>query len=302
MKIKYSREIKDALENGKPVLALESTIIAHGMPYPENLNFALDAEKLCRKSEVAPATIAIIGGIIHVGLNHQQLKALASEQSIKKVSRREIGIAISNKWDGATTVSSTMHIAQKAGIFVFSTGGIGGVHRGYSDVIDVSQDIYALAEIPLIVVSAGAKSILDLVKTVEMLESFGTTVLGYNTDEFPAFYTRASGISGLQSVTKPIEIAKIYINNYNAGLLNATLVANPIPKQHEISKKKIDSVIELACNLAKNKKITGKELTPFLLKTISSETDGESLRANLALAFNNIKLGIKISKAVKDVF
>ena len=302
MKIKYSREIKDALENGKPVLALESTIIAHGMPYPENLNFALNAEKLCRKSEVAPAIIAIIGGIIHVGLNHKQLNTLASGQSIKKVSRREIGIAISNKWDGATTVSSTMHIAQKAGIFVFSTGGIGGVHRGYANTVDVSQDIYALAEIPLIVVSAGAKSILDLVKTVEMLESLGTTVLGYNTDEFPAFYTRASGIRGLQSVRKPIEIAKIYINNYNAGLLNATLVANPIPKQHEISKKQIDSVIKFACNLAKNKKITGKELTPFLLKTISYETGGDSLQANLALAFNNINLGIKISKAVKTVF
>tara|TARA_B000000557_G_C20804171_1_gene456945 strand:- start:405 stop:1331 length:927 start_codon:yes stop_codon:yes gene_type:complete len=298
MKLKYSTEIKRAIKNKQPLLALESTIIAHGMPYPENFSFVLKAETLCRNAGVVPATIAIINGDVHVGLNKKQLKHLATCSSIKKVSRREIGVAISKKWDGATTVSSTMHIAYKAGISVFSTGGIGGVHRDFSTAIDVSQDIYTLSEIPMVVVSAGAKSILDLVKTVEMLETLGTTVLGYNTSEFPAFYSRSSGINDIQMVKDEKEIATIYYNNLKVGLFGATLVANPIPKTSEISNKKIESIIELAYKLAKTKNISGKNLTPFLLKTVVSKTGGKSLQANIDLAINNIKLGIKIAKAI----
>jgi len=301
MKLKYSTEIKRAIKNEQPVLALESTIIAHGMPYPENFSFALKAESLCRNSGVIPATIAIINGDVHVGLNKKQLKHLSICSSIKKVSRREIGVAISNKWDGATTVSSTMHIAHKAGISVFSTGGIGGVHRDFSTVLDVSQDIYTLSEIPMVVVSAGAKSILDLVKTVEMLETLGTVVLGYNTSEFPAFYSRSSGIKDIQMVKNEKEIATIYYNNLKVGLFGATLVANPIPKTSEISNKKIESIVESAYKLAKTKNISGKNLTPFLLKTVVSKTGGKSLQANIGLAINNIKLGIKIAKAIDYV-
>ncbi len=298
MKINYSKDVKDALVDERPVLALESTIISHGMPYPENMEFAKRAESICRDSGVTPATIAIINGNICVGLTEKQLLSLAQDSTFKKVSKRELGIAIAESWNGATTVSSTMHIAHQAGISVFATGGIGGIHRGVEHSFDISQDITALSQIPIVVVSAGAKAILDLQKTVEMMETLGITVLGYGTEELPAFYSRKSGVIGIHSVNSPVDVVKIHLENQECELNSATLVANPIPKDDEIPKDELDDIIEKACELASSKNIDGKELTPFLLKEISEQTKGESLRANKALALNNVRLGINITKAM----
>ena len=295
MKINYSKEVSSAKESGRPILALESTIIAHGMPFPHNLEFAKDAESLCRQENVVPATIAIIGGEMHVGLEKDQLTFLAENNAVKKVSRRALGISLAEKWHGATTVSSTMHIAHTAGIPVFATGGIGGVHRGGDYSFDVSQDLTALATIAMIVISAGCKAILDIPKTLEMMETLGITVLGYGVDEFPAFYSRCSGCFGIHRVDSPGGVATIYKNNISAGLLSSVLVANPVPKDNEISTDEIESTIEAACEAAEALKVTGKELTPFLLKEIVEKTSGKSLQTNKALALNNIQLGINIA-------
>ena len=296
MKIHTSKDVQLALETGQPVLALESTIIAHGMPFPDNLKFAQDGELLCRDRGVTPAMIAIINGEIHVGLEKDLLIFIAENDSVRKTSRRELGIAISEKWNGATTVSSTMHIAHKLGISVFATGGIGGVHRGSEHSFDVSQDLSALAEIPMIVVSAGAKAILDLPKTIEMMETLGITVVGYQTGEFPAFYSRESGISEIHSVGSGHEIANVYKANISSGMSSAILVANPIPEKNEIPRQKIESVIDRACKSAMELNIIGKNLTPYLLKELEQKTGGSSLKTNKLLALNNISLGIKIVK------
>jgi pseudouridine-5'-phosphate glycosidase len=216
--------------------------------------------------------------------------------SIKKVSRRELGIAISKKWSGGTTVSATMHIAHQSGISVFSTGGIGGVHRCAELSFDVSEDLTALGSIPMVVVSAGAKAILDLPKTLEMLETLGISVLGFETNEFPAFYSRHSGLCDLFRIESPGDAAHIYRKNMEAGLSASTLVVNPIPKKDEIPGDEIEKIIDGAIHDAQEKKITGKALTPFLLKEIVKKTDGRSLDANKALALNNIQLGIRIAK------
>ena len=296
MKINYSKEVKEAQNNGVPVLALESTIIAHGMPYPDNYEFAKNAEATCHKYGVVPATVAIINGSVLVGLDESQLESLASDTSYKKISKREIGLALAQNWNGATTVSATMHIAHKAGINVFATGGIGGVHRGVKYSFDVSQDLVALAQIPIIVVSAGAKTILDLPKTVELLETLGVVVLGYETNEFPAFYSRSSGVYGIHSVNNTIDIANIYNKNKSGGLTCGTLVVNPIPKSKEIPIIQLSSIIQTAYEKASRYDIEGNKLTPFLLNEISERTIGKSLEANKALALNNIKLGAKIAK------
>lgn len=296
MKIHTSKDVQLALETGQPVLALESTIIAHGMPFPDNLKFAQDGELLCRDRGVTPAMIAIINGEIHVGLEKDLLIFIAENDSVRKTSRRELGIAISEKWHGATTVSSTMHIAHQLGISVFATGGIGGVHRGSQRSFDVSQDLSALAEIPMIVVSAGAKAILDLPKTVEMMETLGITILGYKTNEFPAFYSRESRVSGIHSVGSGHEIANIYKANISSGVSSAILVANPVPEKDEIPRQKIESVIDRACKSAVELNIIGKNLTPYLLKELEQKTGGSSLKTNKLLALNNISLGINIVK------
>ncbi len=298
MKLNYSKEVQSAKESGKPILALESTIIAHGMPYPYNYEFAKKAESLCKENGVVPATIAILDGNIHVGLENNTLEFVAENNSVAKISRRELGIAMAQNWNGATTVSSTMHIAHQAGIDVFATGGIGGVHRGVAYSFDVSQDLSALAEIPILVISAGAKAILDLPKTIEMMETLGVTVLGYGTKEFPAFYSRESGCFGIHEVDYAADVAKVYKENISARLSSAVLVANPVPEKDEIPKAELDSVIDLACKSAENQNIIGKELTPFLLKEVSEKTGGKSLQANTALALNNIKLGAEIAKAM----
>lgn len=296
MKIHTSRDVQLALEAGQPILALESTIIAHGMPFPDNLKFAQQGELLCRDRGVTPAMIAIINGEIHVGLEKDLLVFIAENDSVRKTSRRELGIAIAEKWHGATTVSSTMYIAHQIGIPVFSTGGIGGVHRGAEYSFDISQDLFALANIPMIVISAGAKAILDLPKTLEMMETLSITVIGYKTNEFPAFYSQSSGYFGIHPVSSSHGVATLFRENVSAGLSASVLVANPVPLKDEIPAQEIETIVKASCKTAATKNITGKDLTPFLLGDILDKTSGRSLETNQALAINNIKLGIDVAK------
>ena len=296
MKIRFSAEVESSLVAGMPVLALESTIIAHGMPHPDNVEFALESESICRQQGVVPATIAVIRGVCCVGLEKAQIEFIAKDASTKKVSRRELGIAIAKKWSGGTTVSATMHIAHQSGLSVLSTGGIGGVHRGAEKTFDVSQDLISLSQIPMIVVSAGAKAVLDLPKTLEALETLGVPVLGFETNEFPAFYSRNSGLCGLLRIESPREAAHVYRKNIETGLNMSTLVVNPVPEKDEIPDNEIENIICGAIKYAREKKIKGKDLTPFLLKEIVKKTDGRSLETNKALAINNVNLGIQISK------
>ena len=296
MKIRFSAEVESSLVAGMPVLALESTIIAHGMPHPDNVEFALESESICRQQGVVPAIIAVIKGECCVGLEKAQIEFIAKDASTKKVSRRELGIAIAKKWSGGTTVSATMHIAHQSGLSVFSTGGIGGVHRGAEKTFDVSQDLISLSQIPMIVVSAGAKAVLDLPKTLEALETLGIPVLGFETNEFPAFYSRNSGLCGLLRIESPREAAHVYQKNIETGLNMSTLVVNPVPEKDEIPDNEIENIICGAIKYAREKKIKGKDLTPFLLKEIVKKTDGRSLETNKALAINNVNLGIQISK------
>ena len=296
MKIRFSAEVESSLVAGMPVLALESTIIAHGMPHPDNVEFALESESICRQQGVVPATIAVIKGVCCVGLEKAQIEFIAKDASTKKVSRRELGIAIAKKWSGGTTVSATMHIANQSGLSVFSTGGIGGVHRGAEKTFDVSQDLISLSQIPMVVVSAGAKAVLDLPKTLEALETLGIPVLGFETNEFPAFYSRNSGLCGLLRIESPREAAHVYRKNIETGLNMSTLVVNPVPEKDEIPDNEIENIICGAIKYAREKKIKGKDLTPFLLKEIVKKTDGRSLETNKALAINNVNLGIQISK------
>ena len=296
MKIHTSKDVQLALKSGQPVLALESTIIAHGMPFPDNLKFAQQGESLCRDQGVTPAMIAIINGEIHVGLEKDLLIFIAKDDSVRKTSRRELGIATAEKWHGATTVSSTMHIARQVGIPVFSTGGIGGVHRGAEYSFDISQDLFALANIPMVVISAGAKAILDLPKTLEMMETLGIAVVGYKTSEFPAFYSQSSGCFGIHSISSSRGVAALFRENISAGLPASVLVANPVPLNDEIPAQEIESIIRASCKAAETQNITGKDLTPFLLGDILDKTSGRSLETNQALAINNIKLGISVAK------
>ena len=289
-----SDKVKKALKNRLPVLALESSILSQGMPYPKSLDFAKKAESLCLEAGVVPATIAILKGTIHVGLGERQIKEICEKETVKKISMRELGLAITKKWDGSTTVSSTIQIAHGCGINVFATGGIGGVHKNPPDFYDISQDILALSTKPIIVITAGPKAILDIEKTIEALETHSVTTLGYKTKEMPSFYSRKSNYFGLQQVDNTEDIYETYKNNIKTGLVSSTLVCNPIPKKHEIPNSEIKKIIDRACVTAKNKNVFGKELTPFLLGEIVKKTKGKSLKANIALALNNISLGIRI--------
>ena len=289
-----SDKVKKALKNRLPVLALESSILSQGMPYPKSLDFAKKAESLCLEAGVVPATIAILKGTIHVGLGERQIKEICEKETVKKISMRELGLATTKEWDGSTTVSSTMQIAHGCGINVFATGGIGGVHKSPPDFYDISQDILALSTKSIIVITAGPKAILDIEKTIEALETHSVTTLGYKTKEMPSFYSRKSNYFGLQQVDSTEEIYETYKNNIKTGLVSSTLVCNPIPKKHEIPNAEIKKIIDRACVTAKNKNVFGKELTPFLLGEIVKKTEGKSLKANIALALNNISLGIRI--------
>ena len=295
IKLKYSKKVKQAMEASFPVLSLESTIISHGMPYPKNLEYARRAEALCEEKGVAPATTAIIDGQICIGLEDFELETIATSKNVKKVSIRELGLATSLGWSGATTVSSTAHIANKSNIDVFSTGGIGGVHQGAGFSFDISQDLITLSKTPMVIVSSGAKSILDLPKTYELLETLGVSLVGYKTDEFPSFYSRSSGITGLQTVESPGEVAELFSNNLKVGLTASTLVVNPVPAKDQVPQSEIDMAIKEAKAEMEKQKLVGKGVTPFLLKHIVKATGGRSLDANISLALNNVRLGSEIA-------
>ena len=281
------------------MLSLESTIIAHGMPYPKNLEYARRAETLCEELGVVPATIAIIDGQICIGLEDFELETIATSKNVKKVSIRELGLATSRGWSGATTVSSTAYIANKNNIDVFSTGGIGGVHQGVGSSFDISQDLIALSKTPMVIVSAGVKSILDLPKTYELLETLGVSLVGYKTDELPSFYSRFSGITGLHTVESPSEVVELFSNNLQIGLTTSTLVFNPIDIKDQIPQKEIEIAIEGAKVEMEKQKISGKDVTPFLLGHVVKVTGGRGLDANIALALNNVQLGAEIAKETK---
>ena len=291
-------EVDVALSKELPVLALESTIVAHGMPYPDNLHFARMAENTVRKSGVTPATIAIIDGKIHIGLDDKNLEALATNKNVEKIAVRDIAYAITHKLAGATTVSATMHIAHLVGIEVFATGGIGGVHRNSEASFDISQDLTELSQTPMIVVSAGAKAILDIAKTLEYLETNSVPIVGYKTNTFPAFFSRSSGYKVAHRCNNPTEIAKLFKTHRDLGLKSTILVANPVPKADEIPKTVIQKYIDLALVNCAQRGITGKKVTPFLLKNIAVLSCGKSLKTNIALALNNVRLATEIAKAL----
>lgn len=294
--LKIAPEVQLALNQGRPVVALESTIIAHGMPFPKNKETALLVEEVIREQGAVPATIAILNGHLKVGLNAAEIEVLGKEGAkVAKVSRRDIPFIVSRQQNGATTVASTMIIAAMAGIRVFATGGIGGVHRGAAETMDISADLQELAKTSVAVVSAGAKSILDLGLTLEYLETYGVPVIGYKTDMFPAFYTQESKLQVDYRLDTPKEIADVLSNKWKMGLAGGVLIANPIPDQFSMPPALIESRIEEALAEAVEKEINGKELTPFLLAKIESLTGGDSLKANIKLVLNNAKLGAQIA-------
>ena len=283
-----SPEVKKALDEGKPVVALESTIISHGMPYPKNVETALAVQQTVREHGAVPATIAIIGGRLKAGLTDEEIEYLGKAgQSVTKVSRRDIAAIVARGADGATTVASTMIIAHMAGIGVFATGGIGGVHRGAETTMDISADLEELANTPVMVVCAGAKSILDLGLTLEYLETKGVPVIGYGTDELPAFYTRKSGFGVDYRVDSPAELAAIFRASKELGFRGGMLVTNPIPEEYSMDKTVIDAAIERALKDAAEAGIKGKATTPFLLKRVVELTGGDSLESNIKLVLNN---------------
>jgi pseudouridylate synthase len=296
MKPKLTAEIAHAIAHRQPVVALESTIIAHGMPYPQNFFTARDAERVIRKEGAVPATIAIVKGELRAGLSDDELEAFARNgPDIMKVSTRDLPYVVSRKMDGATTVASTMRIAAMAGIEVFATGGIGGVHRGWEGTLDVSNDLAEFAESNVSVVTAGAKAILDLAATLEVLETHGVPVVGVGTDEFPAFYSRQSGLKLSLSLETPEELAALIWSKRALGMKGGIVIANPIPHEHEIPASDIAPLIERAIKDALDQGITGKSVTPFLLKRLAEITEGKSLTANIALVMNNALLAARIA-------
>lgn len=295
--IKYSEEVLKAIQNNLPVVALESTIISHGMPYPDNLEVARKCENIIRENGAVPATIAIIKGQIVVGINEEELEYMASSKDILKVSRRDLPYVISQKLSGATTVATTSLIANLAGIHFFATGGIGGVHRGVSETWDISADLEELGMTNICVVSAGAKSILDLPKTLEYLETKGVPVVGYNTSIFPAFFCNESSEKVPLRLDTPKEIAEMIKVKWDLGLNGGILVANPIDRKYSLSKEMIDNVINEAILEMNSLKIIGKEVTPFLLAKINEITKGNSLAANKQLVYSNCELAAQIAKA-----
>ncbi len=289
-------EVKEALENNKPVVALESTIISHGMPYPQNVETARRVEEIIRENGAVPATIAILNGRLKVGLSSDELEYLGKAgEKVIKTSRRDIPFIVSKNLDGATTVASTMIIAAFAGIKVFATGGIGGVHRGAETTFDISADLQELANTDVAVVCAGAKSILDIGLTLEYLETNGVPVIGYQTDELPAFYTRKSGFGVDYNLETPEEIASALRAKWDMGLKGGVVVANPIPEEFSMDYDIITKAIEDAVVEAEEKGIKGKESTPFLLGKIKEITKGSSLASNIELVYNNARLAAKIA-------
>jgi pseudouridine-5'-phosphate glycosidase len=299
--IRYTDEVKKALGKGKPVVALESTIISHGMPYPQNLENARALEEAVREEGAVPATIAILDGRISIGLSNEELEELGTSKEVVKASRRDLPVLLARGMKAGTTVASTMICAALAGISVFATGGIGGVHRGAQESFDISADLQELAKTDVAVVCAGAKAILDLPLTLEYLETHGVPVLGFQTEEFPAFYTRSSGLKADYAVDSPEEAARILDAKWSASLRGGVVIANPIPEEYSLDKKHIDGAIETALAEARTRGLNGKELTPFLLERISDITGGDSLEANRYLALNNARVAARIAAAYAEM-
>ena len=290
--------VAQALAEGKPVVALESTIISHGMPYPQNVETALKVEEIIRQNGAVPATIAILGGRLKAGLSPAEIEYLGKQgQKVTKASRRDLSVLVAQGADGATTVATTMMIAHMAGIKLFATGGIGGVHRGAETTMDISADLEELGQTDVMVVCAGAKAILDLKLTLEYLETKGVPVLGYQTQELPAFYTRTSGLKVDYQVDSPEMLAKILKTQHDLGLHGGILVTNPIPEQYSMDADAINAVIDQAIAEAQEKGIHGKETTPFLLAQVKEITGGDSLEANIQLVFNNAKWAAQTAAA-----
>ena len=299
--LEVSPEVQEALSNNKPVVALESTIISHGMPYPQNVETALKVEQVIRDCGAVPATIAVIKGKMKAGCTPEEIEYLGKKGTeVTKCSRRDMPVVLARGMDGATTVTTTMLIAHLAGVEVFATGGIGGVHRGAEVTMDISADLEELAQTPVMVVCAGAKSILDLGLTLEYLETKGVPVLGFGTKELPAFYTRKSGFNVDYRVDTPEELADIFLMQRTMGMKNGILVTNPIPEEYSMDKATIDKAIEEALDEAKKLKIHGKETTPFLLAKIKDITGGDSLDSNIQLVFNNARVAAMTAKAICD--
>ncbi len=296
MNIVYNEEMLGAMRDRIPIVALESTVIAHGLPYPQNLETALRLESVVRDGGAVPATIAVLDGVFCVGLDRDQIKKLATGQAIRKISRRDLPVAIARKLDCATTVSTTAFIAHKAGIKVFATGGIGGVHRG--GAADISADLPALAQTPIAIVCSGAKIVLDLPATREWLETHGVTVLGWQCDELPAFYSRSSGLPVDERVETAADVVSIVASRDELDLRSAVLVTVPVPQEFEIERAEVESILAKAIKLAEEGAVRGKAITPFLLSEMSRQSEGRTLTANIALLEKNASVAARIACAI----
>jgi len=289
----FNEEVAGALEDKKPIVALESTVIAHGLPFPNNLETAKNLEKIVRENGAIPATIAVFDGEFCIGLNDKRLEQLATDKTIRKISRRDLPVAVAKKLNCATTVSTTAFVARRGGIKIFATGGIGGVHRGFS--ADISADLPELANTPIIVVCSGAKIVLDLPATREWLETNGVCVLGFGCDEMPAFYSRKSNLPVDERVETAEEIARIARARDELNLQSAILLTVPVPAQFEIERVELEKVLEESLRLADEKKIKGKEITPFLLARMSEKSAGKTLASNIALLENNARIAAQVA-------
>lgn len=292
--IEYHPEVKIALQEARPIIALESTLIAHGLPFPQNLELALQLHELARNSEVTPATICLMNGKIKVGLTEEEIRRLAEDDNVAKVGAGDISGVLNSGSIGATTVSATVVCSYLAGLYVFATGGIGGVHRNAETSFDISSDLQIMSQYPMIIVSAGAKSILDIPKTLQYLETYCIPVYGYQTDNFPLFHTAESHylIPRIESTSQIVNLFRIHKKLQNSAIL----IANPIPKQHEIGYDTMQNYLDTALHDAEHKKISGKRLTPFLLNRLAELSDGATVKANLALIKSNVKLACEIAK------
>ncbi len=293
MTLKFNAEVAAALENKTPIVALESTVIAHGLPYPQNLETAFKLEKIVRENGATPATVAVFGGEFYVGLNENQIERLVADKEIRKISRRDLPVAVARKLNCATTVATTAFIAHTAGIKVFATGGIGGVHRGFGS--DISADLPELANTPITVVCSGAKIVLDLPATREWLETHGVCVLGFGCDELPAFYSRTSGLPVDERVETALETAQVARARDALNLKSAILLTVPVPEKFEIEREELEKILAEALRLADEKKIVGKEITPFLLAQMAEKSAGKTLAANIALLENNAKIAAQVA-------
>ena len=294
--MKFNEEVADALQTNMPIVALESTVIAHGLPYPFNLETAKNLEKIVRENGAIPATIAVFDGEFYVGLNDRQIEQLVEGKAIRKISRRDLPIAVAKRLNCATTVATTAFIAYRAGIKVFATGGIGGVHRGFS--ADVSADLPELANTPIVVVCSGAKIVLNLPATREWLETNGVCVLGFQCDELPAFYSQKSGLTVDERVETAKEVSEIAQARDKLNLKNAILLTVPVPEEFEIGMEELEKILRESLKLADEKKISGKEITPFLLAQMSERSSGKTLAANIALLENNAQVAAQVALEV----